>query len=106
MEKHLKEVKEMQKQLLSRIIGMIIAEVFCIVTSAYLCSTGTLLGWTLGLFMIFSTCMYMVDVVKYIKAYRVGQMTVKVAEMFEALKEKINEKEPIKLDDLDKYDEN
>lgn len=106
MEKRLKEVKEMQKQLLSRIIGMIIVESFCIVCSAYLCSTGTILGWTLGLFMIFSTCITARDVVKYIKAYRIGQKTVKVAEMFVAMKQKIKETEPIKLDDLDKMDEN
>lgn len=105
MEKHLKEVKEMQTQLLGRIIGMMIGIAFCIVCSAYLCSTGTLLGWTLGLFMIFSTCITMKDVAKYIRAYRIGQKTIKLAELVVGLKKKINEAEPVKLDDLDKWDE-
>ena len=105
MEKHLKDVKEMQTQLLGRIIGMIIGEVFCIVCAAYLCSTGTILGWTLGLFVILSTCAQTRDVVKYIRAYRIGQKTVKLAEFVVGIKQRIKEAEPVKLDDLDKWDE-
>lgn len=106
MEKQLKEVKEMQTRLLGRIIGMMIGEVFCIVCSAYLCSTGTILGWTLGLFMIFSACITMSDVMKYIRAYRIGQKTIKLAEFIVSVKQRIEEAEPVKLDDLDKWDEN
>lgn len=105
MEKQLKEAKEMQEQLLGRIIGMMIGEVFCIVCSAYLCSTGTILGWTLGLFMIFNACTSMSDVVKYIRAYRIGQKTIKLAEFVVGIKQRIKEAEPVKLDDLDKWDE-
>lgn len=105
MEKQLKEVKEMQKKLLGRIIGMMIGEVFCIVCSAYLCSTGTLLGWTLGLFVVFSACINMSDVAKYIRFYRIGQKTIKLAEFVDGIKQQIEETEPVKLDDLDKWDE-
>ena len=103
MEKQLKEAKEVQMQLLGRIIGMIIGELFCIVCSAYLCSTGTILGWTLGLFMIFSICISTSDVVKYIRAYKIGQKLIKLGEF---VKQRMDEAEPVKLDDLDKWDEN
>lgn len=102
MEKRIKEAKEVQMQLLGRIIGMIIVELFCIVCSAYLCSTGTILGWTLGLFMIINVCISMSDVVKYIRAYKIGQKLIKLGEF---VKQRMDETEPVKLDDLDKWDE-
>lgn len=102
MEKKLKEAKEVQEQLLVRIIGELFCIVYCIVCSAYLCSTGTILGWTLGLFMIFSVCISMSDVVKYIRAYKIGQKLIKLGEF---VKQRMDEAEPVKLDDLEKWDE-
>lgn len=101
MEKHLKEAKELQTQLLGKIIGMVIGIAFCIVCSAYLCSTGTLLGWALGLFMIFNTCITMKDVAKYIRAYQIGKKIIKMAEFIVS----VNKAEPDKLDDLEKWNE-
>ena len=105
MEKQLKEAKEMQKNLLNMIICKMISEAFCIVCSAYLCSTGTLLGWTLGLFIAFGACINISEIVKYIRMYRIGQKIIKLAGFVDGIKQQIKETEPVKLDDLEKWDE-
>ena len=47
----------------------------------------------------------MSDVAKYIRFYRIGQKTIKLAEFVDGIKQQIEETEPVKLDDLDKWDE-